>query len=197
MTTATRQGKSGFQRFLQSFHFSRTWQCYLMLVVPAVFVFIFSYMPLYGLVMAFQNYNPGKGFSGSEFVGLKWFRMAMSLPDFPEILRNTVVISLGKIIFCQICSIIFALCINEVGQPLFKRTVQTVTYFPHFLSWVIIGGVFTDMLSTRGIINQVIKAFGGKHHRSGGGGGPDGRHMRAAAHLRAEQLCGIRLHPAV
>ena len=160
MTTQTRAQESGFHRFIRSFHFARTWQCYAMLVVPAAMVFIFNYLPLYGLVMAFQNYNPGKGFSGSEFVGLKWFRMAMSLPDFSEIVRNTITISLGKIIFTQCTSILFALCINEVAKPLFKRTVQTITYFPHFLSWVIVGGVFIDMLSTRGILNQLLSVFG-------------------------------------
>ena len=133
-----------------------------MLLLPAVFVFIFNYMPLYGLIIAFQDYNPAKGFLGSDWVGMKWFRMAMSMPDFPEILRNTVVISLGKLVFSQLASVLFALLINEVRQPALKRTVQTITYFPHFLSWVIIGGVFIDMLSTKGLVNQAIKALGGR-----------------------------------
>ena len=88
--------------------------------------------------------------------------MAMQMPDFPKIVRNTVVIALGKMIFTQLFAVLFALLINEVRNPLFKRTVQTVTYFPHFLSWVIIGGVFIDMLSTKGMINQAIKALGGR-----------------------------------
>ena len=131
-----------------------------MLLIPAVFVFIFNYIPLYGLIIAFQDYNPAMGFWGSDFVGFKWFRAAMSLPDFPKIVRNTVIISLGKMIFTQFASVMFALLINEVRRPWFKRTVQTITYFPHFLSWVIIGGVFIDMLSTKGMINQLIRAFG-------------------------------------
>lgn len=162
MTIQTPSTQSGLKRFLRSFHFKRTWQCYLMLLLPAVFVFIFNYMPLYGLVIAFQDYNPAKGFLGSEWVGMKWFRMALSMPDFFEILRNTVTISLGKLIFSQIASVLFALLINEVQLPMLKRTVQTITYFPHFLSWVIIGGVFIDMLSTKGLVNQAIKALGGR-----------------------------------
>ncbi len=147
--------------FLRSFHFERTWQCYLMLLIPAAFVVVFSYIPLYGLIIAFENYNPALGFWGSEFVGLKWFRTAMSLPDFGNIVRNTVTIALGKMIFTQACSVLFALMLNEVRMQTFKRTVQTITYFPHFLSWVIIGGVFTDMLSTKGMVNQLIQLFGG------------------------------------
>ena len=160
MTASARPSESGFRKFIRSFHFRRTWPNYVMLLIPAFFVILFSYVPLYGLIIAFEDYNPGKGFLGSEWVGLKWFRMAMQMPDFPKIVRNTVVIALGKMIFTQLFAVLFALLINEVRNPLFKRTVQTVTYFPHFLSWVIIGGVFIDMLSTKGMINQAIKALG-------------------------------------
>lgn len=153
---------SRFRHYLRSFHFGRTWQCYLMLLIPVVLTFVFCYIPLYGLVIAFEDYNPGKGFFHSDFVGLYWFRVVMSMPDFPLLIRNTLVISLGKIIFTQFMSVLFALLINEVRRPVLKSTVQTITYFPHFLSWVIIAGVFTDMLSTKGIINQFIKLLGGK-----------------------------------
>ena len=162
LTIGTQPADSSFKRFIRSFHFGRTWQNYLMLLIPAIFVFVFSYMPLYGLIIAFKDYNPALGFLGSEWVGMKWFRMAMSMPDFPKIVRNTITISLGKLIFSQLFSVLFALLLNEVRQPGLKRTVQTVTYFPHFLSWVIIGGVFTDMLSTKGMVNQVIAMLGGK-----------------------------------
>ncbi len=162
MTASARPSESGFRKFIRSFHFRRTWPNYVMLLIPAFFVILFSYVPLYGLIIAFEDYNPGKGFLGSDWVGLKWFRMAMQMPDFPKIVRNTVVIALGKMIFTQLFAVLFALLINEVRNPLFKRTVQTVTYFPHFLSWVIIGGVFIDMLSTKGMINQAIKALGGR-----------------------------------
>ncbi len=162
MMASARPSESGFGKFIRSFHFRRTWPNYVMLLIPAFFVILFSYVPLYGLIIAFEDYNPGKGFLGSDWVGLKWFRMAMQMPDFPKIVRNTVVIALGKMIFTQLFAVLFALLINEVRNPLFKRTVQTVTYFPHFLSWVIIGGVFIDMLSTKGMINQAIKALGGR-----------------------------------
>lgn len=131
-----------------------------MLIPPLVLIIIFSYIPLYGLIMAFQDYNPALGFFKSQFVGLKWFRMAMSMPDFKYIFSNTVVIALGKIICGQLSAILFALLLNEIRVIPYKRTIQTITYFPHFLSWVIIGGVFTDLLSMKGLINQLIGFLG-------------------------------------
>ncbi len=146
----------------QRLHLRRTWPLYAMIAPSLALTLLFSYTPMYGLIMSFQNFNPAKGFAGSEFVGLKWFRTAMNMPDFPYILSNTVTIALGKILFGQLSAILFALLLNEVRGKPFKRTVQTITYFPHFLSWVIIGGVFTDLLSTRGLINQLISTLGGK-----------------------------------
>ena len=143
-----------------STYFRRKWQLYFMLLLPAVEVLIFNYIPLAGLSIAFQNYNPGAGgLFGSEFVGLKWFHTAFNMPDFPSIFRNTLTMAVGKIILGQIAAIIFALLLNEVGNPFYKRTVQTITYFPHFLSWAIIGGIFTDMLSSSGVVNQLLGLF--------------------------------------
>lgn len=139
----------------------KTWMLYAMLVLPFIAVLIFRYVPLYGLIIAFQDYNPAKGFMGSEWVGMKWFKVAMALPDFGEILSNTLTISMGKIIIGQGAAVLFALLLNEMRSKALKRTVQTITYFPHFLSWVIVGGVFTDMLSFNGIINQLVKLLGG------------------------------------
>lgn len=131
-----------------------------MLLVPAFFVVLFNYIPLYGLTIAFQDYDPSKGLLGNDWVGLKWFRLAFGMPDFILILRNTFVIAVGKIILTQIISIVFALLLNEIHNRFTKKTVQTITYFPHFLSWVIIGGIFTDMLMNKGIINQFLGIFG-------------------------------------
>lgn len=131
-----------------------------MLLVPAFFVILFNYVPLYGLTIAFQDYDPSKSFVGSVWVGLKWFRLAFGMPDFVLILRNTFVIAVGRIILTQVASIIFALLLNEIHNRFTKRAIQTITYFPHFLSWVIIGGIFTDMLMNKGIINQFLGIFG-------------------------------------
>lgn len=131
-----------------------------MLLVPAFFVVLFNYIPLYGLTIAFQDFDPSKGFTGSNWVGLKWFKLAFEMPDFILILRNTFVIAVGKILLAQIASIIFALLLNEIQNRFTKKAIQTITYFPHFLSWVIIGGIFTDMLMNKGIINQFLGLFG-------------------------------------
>lgn len=152
----------GIRAWIRSFHFHSTWQNYLMLAVPAMMVFLFSYIPLFGLLMAFEDYNPAKGIFGSPFVGLKWFRVAMEMPDFWKVVRNTLSISLGKIVFCQLFSIVFAILLNEVRRKGAKRLVQTVTYFPHFLSWVVMGGVFTELLGNKGMINLFIRLLGGK-----------------------------------
>lgn len=139
-----------------------SWQNYLMLLVPGILVFLFSYVPLFGLIMAFEDYNPAKGIFGSTFVGLKWFRVAMNMPDFVNVVRNTLTISIGKIFLTQLFSISFALLLNEVQTKFAKRTVQTITYFPHFLSWVIMGGIFTELLGSKGMVNEIIRFFGGK-----------------------------------
>ena len=136
------------------------WPLYLMLLIPAIFVFIFSYIPMAGVILAFQNFNPAKGMMHSEFVGLKWFSTVMRMPDFGSIISNTIIISIGKIILLQIFSIVFAILLNEVANKYFMGITQTITYFPHFLSWVIIGGIFVDILSMKGILNQVISFLG-------------------------------------
>lgn len=156
MSAPTRmQSRGGF-----SSYFKRKWQLYAMMLLPAFVVLLFNYVPLYGLVIAFKDFNPGQGMLNSPWVGMKWFKTAWAMPDFSGIVWNTFIIAVGKIVFGQIAAILFALLLNEVSNPIYKRTVQTITYFPHFLSWVIIGGIFTDMLSTTGVINQFLGLFG-------------------------------------
>jgi len=113
-----------------------------------------------GIIIAFQDFNPALGFSGSPWVGLKWFKFIFNTPDFKNIFWNTFIIATSKMIFLQVVPILFALMLNEVMNRPLKRIVQTITYLPHFLSWVIIGGIFIDILSTKGIINQFLGIFG-------------------------------------
>ena len=137
-----------------------SWPLYFMIAPAIILVFIFNYIPMYGMVIAFQNYQPSKGFIGSPFVGLTWFQQLFSMRDFPQIIKNTFSIAIMKIIFGQLAPIMFALLLNEVGSIYFKRTVQTMVYLPHFLSWVIVGTIFVDILSTKGIFNQFLGVFG-------------------------------------
>jgi putative aldouronate transport system permease protein len=134
---------------------------HLMLLPGLIFVFIFSIVPMFGLVIAFERFIPTKGVFGSAWVGLKNFQYLWQIPDGRQVLVNTVIISVLKIIANTAIPLVFALLLNEVRINWFKRAVQTVIYLPHFLSWVILGGIVSNILSLDGIINTTIQAFGG------------------------------------
>jgi len=138
----------------------QSWSLYIMLLPAGILLAIFAYYPMYGVSIAFQDYQPVHGFLGSPFVGLKWFKHIFEMPDFKNILTNTLVMAVGKILAGTAMSILFALLLNELGNLKYKKIVQTIVYLPYFLSWVIIGGIFVDLLSTNGLINQVINLFG-------------------------------------
>ena len=132
-----------------------------LLILPALAVlFIFRYLPIYGIQIAFKDYNIRLGVDGSPWVGLKHFRMLFNSPDFFRIFRNTILFSLYRLIFQFPIPIIMALAIYEVKNRFFKRSVQTLSYLPHFLSWVVIGAIFMNLLSTQGMINSILRMFG-------------------------------------
>ncbi len=130
-----------------------------MMVIPGLlFIFIFNYIPMYGVLMAFQDYNIFEGMAGSEWVGFKHFERFFEDPRFLEIMRNTIVLSVLKILICFPAPIILALMLNEVRHMMFKRAVQTITYLPHFLSWVIVAGFATSILATdNGSLNMALE----------------------------------------
>jgi putative aldouronate transport system permease protein len=133
-----------------------------MMLLPAVLlVLVYSYGPMVGIVIAFEKYIPTKGFFHSEWVGLKHFQYILSLSDTMEILRNTVFISVMKIAAGLIVPVVVSLLLNEIRHRAFKRSVQTLIYLPHFLSWVILSGVLIDILSpSNGIVNAFLGLFG-------------------------------------
>ncbi|MEQ4482740.1 ABC transporter permease [Cohnella silvisoli] len=134
---------------------------HLLLLPAVIIVLIYSYGPMFGIVIAFQNFIPAKGFLESSWVGLKHFRFILSLSDTYEVLGNTLFISVMKIIAGLVVPLTVSLMLNEVRQRFFKRSVQTLVYLPHFLSWVILGGVLIDILSpSSGIVNAVLGLFG-------------------------------------
>ncbi|RAV11261.1 ABC transporter permease [Paenibacillus contaminans] len=134
---------------------------HLMILPGAVIVFIYHYIPLGGLVMAFQKYIPAKGIFGSEWVGLRNFTYIFSLPSTMEVFWNTLFIAMMKIVAGLVAPIVTALLLNEIGKAAFKRTVQTLIYLPHFLSWTILAGILIDILSPgQGIVNQVLGLAG-------------------------------------
>ncbi len=133
---------------------------YLMLLLPMIFVFIYSYIPMAGIVIGFMDYKPALGFSGSRFIGLEHFRTLFRNPQFSRALWNTVIIALWKIVFGLLVPIVFALLLNEIRNTLYKRVAQTVVYLPHFISWVLMSGIIIDFLSSSGTMNHILGRFG-------------------------------------
>jgi putative aldouronate transport system permease protein len=135
---------------------------YLMLIAPAVVVIVFSYIPMAGIVIAFQRFIPARGLFGDQkWVGFDNFIYIFQLPTAARAFRNTLIIAVAKIFFGQLTPIVFALLINELANLTLKRAIQTFIYLPHFLSWVILAGVMVDVLSPRyGIVNEILKLVG-------------------------------------
>ena len=140
---------------------------HLMLLIPVIILFIYNILPIpAGILMAFQNFQPGKGFLKSGFAGLENFRKLWILPDTMPALRNTLIIAIWKIIGNLVIPVGFALMLNEVVAKPFKRIVQTITYLPYFLSWVIMAGILIKFLSPGsaaippGFLNTVLMKLG-------------------------------------
>lgn len=134
---------------------------YVFLLPAFLFFVLFCYVPMGGVVIAFKDYAFRKGIFGSEWVGLKHFERFFGSYLFKELLSNTMAISLYKIIFGFTAPIIFALLLNEIRNMKFKKAVQTISYLPYFMSWVVLGGILTELLSpSRGIVNQFLGLFG-------------------------------------
>lgn len=131
-----------------------------MVLIGVVFLVVFAYIPMYGLRMAFQEYNILKGFDGSSFAGLRFFREFLTDPNLTDVVRNTIGINLLGLIIGFPMPIILALLINELFSEKFKKLVQTVSYLPHFLSWVIFGGLALELLAVDGLINQMLISMG-------------------------------------
>ncbi|MCI8741180.1 MAG: sugar ABC transporter permease [Lachnospiraceae bacterium] len=131
-----------------------------MMAPGMLFILVFSYIPMFGIVMAFQDYVPAKGILGSEFVGLKNFTYMFSLPDVGRIFANTLLIAIGKILLGTVMAIAFAILLNEIRIRVFKKTVQTIVYLPHFLSWVVLAAVVVNMVNLDGPVNQLLAALG-------------------------------------
>lgn len=135
----------------------KEWDLYLLLVPGILFILLFKYTPMYGIVIAFKDFNIFTGFADSPWVGTKHFESLFTSPDFALVFKNTVIISFLKIVILFPLPIIIALMLNEIKNFIFKRSVQTIIYLPHFLSWVIVSGLFIDLLSTNGgLVNKLL-----------------------------------------
>ena len=131
-----------------------------MLLPGLIMVLLFRYYPMYGVIIAFQDFSPARGFANSPWVGWENFEFLFSLPEFGRVLGNTVLIAVSKIVADQIGAIILALLLNEARLMLFRRSIQTLVYLPYFLSWIVLGGILLDILAPFGIVNRAIGALG-------------------------------------
>ena len=134
---------------------------YILLVPGILHFIIFKYAPMWGILISFQDYNPYLGFLNSPWVGLKHFRDFFSNPDFGRLFVNTLSISFYSIAFSFPAPIILAVMLNEVRKQWYKKTIQTLIYVPHFLSWVIVASLTFTLFNSTGVINRVILSMGG------------------------------------
>ena len=140
---------------------ARSSRAYHVMMLPAMLLLlIFSIAPMSGIVIAFEKFVPAKGIFGSKWVGLNNFKYMFSQPDSWQVLSNTVIIAVSKIVLNLVVPVIVALLLNEIRSRSFKRAVQTIIYLPHFLSWVILGGILTNVLSLDGIVNRFLQLLG-------------------------------------
>jgi putative aldouronate transport system permease protein len=155
--------RKGSQWKLIKRDFVRNRVLYLMVLPVLAFYIIFSYVPMFGVIIAFKDYSPAKGILGSPFTdmyGLRHFADFMTSPFFGRLIRNTVLISLYSLVFAFPAPILFALLLNELQNKMFKRITQTISYFPHFVSLVVVCGMLTDFSLSDGLFNQVRAVFG-------------------------------------
>ncbi|XID93418.1 ABC transporter permease [Paenibacillaceae bacterium WGS1546] len=142
-------------------YLKRTWPFHLMVLPALLFLIVFNYLPMGGIVMAFMDYKPWFGFGGSEWIGFDHFRALFDRKDSVQVIVNTFVIAASKIVFNLLVPFVFAILLNEVRQRFLNRSIQTLVYLPHFLSWVILGGILVNFLSTDGgFVNRVLGSFG-------------------------------------
>jgi putative aldouronate transport system permease protein len=144
---------------------TRIWEnreFYILLAPALIYLIVFHYATLYGILLAFNDYSASKGILGSPFVGLDNFRKLFELAKFKQVLGNTLIINFLRLVFAFPMPIILALMLNEVRCSIFKKTAQTIVYLPHFISWVVIAGIMFDVLSSDGLLNTIIKQFGGE-----------------------------------
>ncbi|MDO5397342.1 MAG: ABC transporter permease subunit [bacterium] len=145
------------------FYLKRDWQLYALIVFPLLFAIVFKFLPMLGLSIAFLDYKPIRGFSGSEFIGLKVFKEIFTSKDFFVSLRNTLVLNLLDLAAGFPAPIILAILLNEITCKWYKKLTQTVLYLPHFLSWVIIAGLAYQLFSPQsGYVNILLQRLGGE-----------------------------------
>lgn len=147
-------------RHKKRWNMKRNWPLHVMLLVPLALLLVFSYLPMFGIIIAFQDFKPWLGFARSPWVGWEHFETLLIYPDGQQVIINTVIIAIAKLITKFITPFLFAIFLNEVRQKTYKKLVQTCVYLPHFLSWVVLGSIFLDVFSYNGIVNHALGLLG-------------------------------------
>jgi len=138
----------------------KDWPFHLMILPSLLFLIVFNYVPMLGIVISFQDFKPWLGITGSTWVGWDNFKLLFERQDSVQVIWNTFIIAGLKIVFNLIVPFVFALLLNEIRKAYLSRTIQTLVYLPHFLSWVILGGILVDILSTDGgLINRFLMSL--------------------------------------
>jgi len=141
--------------------FLRDYQLYLLLILPIAYFILFKYVPMYGTLIAFQDYSIFQGVTGSEWIGLENFRQLFEMSDFYKVVRNTLLLNLLDLLFSFPAPILLALLLHELRVVWYKKMAQTILYLPHFISWIIIGGLVYQMFATNGgLVNNMLDALG-------------------------------------
>lgn len=141
-------------------YLSRYWQLYMLLILPVAFFLIFSYAPMYGVIIAFKKYNIFTGVFNSPWVGLDIFKEVFSNSQFFIALRNTFMLNMGDLILSFPAPVILALLLNELTSTRIKRVTQSIIYLPHFISWVVVAGMVFQVFATKGILNSFLNFLG-------------------------------------
>lgn len=148
--------KGAFLRYLR-----RYWPLYSMLAIPMIYIFIFRYAPMGGLVVAFKKYNIFKGIWASDWVGLKYFKEAFGAAEFWRAVKNTLVLNMGQLLICLPLPICLAILLTETRYKKLVKATETILYLPHFMSNVIVAGIMFQIFGATGFINNIITALGG------------------------------------
>ncbi|HEW3718079.1 TPA: sugar ABC transporter permease [Streptococcus pneumoniae] len=141
-------------------HIQKYWILYLMMIPVTVLLILFTYGPMYGIIMAFQDFTVFKGYTGSPFVGLKHFQRLFSDPLFYRLFKNTFMVGVLDFLFSFPAPLIFALILNEVRKVRFKSVVQSISYLPHFIPLVVMVGIIFELFGSYGIINSLLSSLG-------------------------------------
>lgn len=138
----------------------RDYPLYLLILPSLIFLLVFSYIPMGGIAIAFMKYLPAKGIFGSKWIGAKNFQTLFNMPGFFDALRNTLSISVWKILLNVVVPVGFTLLLNEMGNQKVKKSIQTLVYLPHFISWVLLAGIFIKLLAADGVVNKFLGLLG-------------------------------------